>query len=182
MRGVALAWGLCAGTAGGLRAQTPFTSAGLGFPVPTVDARAAALGGARVGLLGGTFSLGNPAELTEHALAGISISAAPEAVNIDGPSVSENTGRSRFSVVRALTPIGKWALGFGFGSELDQDWTLRFRDTLRIPVGNFPFEESREQDGGVSSIDLSLARRIGSLSVGISGQRLIGSLRKDFTR
>jgi len=46
-----------------LAAQTPVTSLGLGYPVPPLDARAAALGGTGMGLFGGSFSSRNPAEL-----------------------------------------------------------------------------------------------------------------------
>lgn len=163
-------------------AQEPATAAGLGYPVPPLDARAAALGGTGVGLLGGTFSLRNPAELTEHPAAGISLSMAPEALDLEALDGSVSTGRNRLSVVRAVVPLGRWAAGVGFGAEMDQDWTLRIQDTLVLSENRFPFEEVREHDGGISAIDLSLARQVGPLSFGVSGQRLTGALRQTFSR
>lgn len=164
-------------------AQTPATSVGLGYPTPPVDGRAAALGGAGVGLLGGTFTIGNPADLVEFSEASLSISAAPEGVSPEGaPAGAEDPGRSRFSTLRAVVPLGDWAVSVGFGSELDQDWKFTDRDTLDISTGRFPFEERRENDGGVSTVDLSVARSVGPLSVGVSYQRLTGSLRQDLER
>lgn len=167
----------------GADAQTPATSVGLGYPTPPVDGRAAALGGSDVGLLEGTFSIANPADLVEFSNASISVSAAPEAVSFEGlgPGVGD-TGRSRFSTLRAVVPLGEWAASVGFGSELDQDWKFVERDTLDISTGRFPVQERRENDGGVSTVDLSLARSIGPLSVGASYQLLTGSLRQDLER
>lgn len=163
------------------RAQSPSTSLGLGYPTPPVDGRAAALGGVGVGLLGGSFSIRNPADLVEFSEASLSLTAAPEGVTVEGVEDGE-TGRSRFSTIRAVLPLGEWAASVGFGSELDQDWKFTSRDTLEISSGRFPFEQRRESNGGISTIDLSLARRIGPLSAGISYQRLTGSLQQDLVR
>lgn len=161
---------------------TPYTAVGLGYPTPPVDARAAALGGVGVGLLGETFTVRNPADLVGFSEASLGISAAPEAVAVRGAEGDASSGRSRFSVIRAVVPLGRWRASFGFGSELDQDWSFRKTDTLRISTGDFPFEERRENDGGVSTIDVSVARRVGPLSVGVSYQRLTGELRQDLFR
>lgn len=166
--------------AGATAAQTPATSVGLGYPVPPLDARAAGLGGAGVGLLEGTFSIANPADLVEFSRASLSVSPAPEAVSPEG--AGGNSGRSRFSTLRAVVPLGEWAASVAFGSELDQDWKFTDRDTLDISTGRFPFEERRENDGGVSTVDLSLARSVGPLSLGVSYQHLTGNVRQDLER
>lgn len=160
----------------------PFTGVGLGYPVPPVDGRAAALGSSGVGLLGGSFTLRNPAELVVHGQSGIAVTLAPESVDLEGPGGTNDVGRSRFSVIRAVSRFGDWALGIGFGSELDQDFEVRLEDTLALSVGRFPFEEVRVHDGGVSSVDASLARRAGPLLVGVGFQRLMGSLRQETSR
>lgn len=164
------------------RGQTPFTAVGLGYPTPPVDARAAALGGVGVGLLGGSFTIRNPADLVTFAEPSLGVTAAPEGVTLTGPEGESESDRSRFSVIRAVVPLGAWAAGVGFGSVLDQDWAFRKRDTIALSTGSFPFEELRENDGGVSTFDLSVARRIGPLSVGVSGQRLSGNLRQVLDR
>lgn len=159
-------------------AQTPFTAVGLGYPSPPVDARAAGLGGVGVGLLEGTFTIRNPADLVTFPEPSLAVTAAPEGVTLTGPDGESDADRSRFNVIRAVVPLGEWAAAAGFGSYLDQDWSFRRRDTVSLSTGRFPFEELRENDGGVSTIDLSVARRIGPLSVGLSGQRLSGNLRQ----
>lgn len=163
-------------------AQQPATALGLGYPVPPLDARAAALGGTGVGLLYGSFSLRNPAEITEHRAVAISSSLAPEALTVESPGGSSSTGRTRHSVIRAIVPLQEWSVAVGFGGELDQGWNLVVQDTLDLSTGRLPFEETREHDGGLSAVDFSLARRLGPLSLGVSGQRLTGSLRQSFTR
>ncbi len=164
------------------RAQNPFTATGLGYPTPPVDARAAALGGVGTALAGGTFSIRNPADLVEFGDARMGVSAAPEGLTLRDATGEQETGRSRFSVIRAVVPLGSWAASVGFASELDQDWSFRDRDTLEISTGRFPFQERRTNDGGVSSIDLSLARSVGPVSVGVSWQKLTGDLRQSQVR
>lgn len=178
--GAALALAAVALGAGAAAGQTPATSVGLGYPVPPLDARAAGLGGTGVGLLDGSFAMGSPADLVQFSESSLSVSAAPEAVSLEGSG--EGTGQSRFSTLRAVVPLGEWAVSVGFGSELDQDWAFTTRDTLDISTGRFPFDERRENDGGVSTVDVSLARSVGPLSVGVSYQHLTGSLRQDLER
>lgn len=179
---VALAGWALAGAPRPAAAQTPSTAVGLGYPAVPVDARAAALGSTGIGLLGSTFSLRNPAELTEHPASGISITAQPEAVEVAEVDGGDDTGRSRFSTLRAVVRVDEWGVGVGFGSELDQDFVLRLQDTASLGVGRFPYEERREHDGGVSVVELSVARGVGPLSLGLAGQRLTGSLRQTFDR
>ncbi|MCY3598976.1 MAG: hypothetical protein OXN85_03245 [Gemmatimonadetes bacterium] len=163
-------------------AQTPLTAIGLGYPVAPVDGRSAALGGSGSGLLGGSYSLTNPADLLLHAEPGFSVSLATEGVTLEGESRSIDTGRGRFTTIRALVPQNDWAFSLAFGGEFDQDWSNILQDTLRLNDGAVPYEETREHNGGISTIDLSLARRLGPLGVGISAQRLTGSLRQSFFR
>lgn len=165
-----------------LSAQAPLTSVGLGYPVAPVDGRAAALGGSGNGLLGGSFTVGNPADLLLHEEPGFSVSLSREAVTVEGGGRSLDTGRGRVTAIRALVPYGGWAFSLAFGGEFDQDWSNILRDTLRLHDGAVPFEESREHDGGISAVDLSVARRMGPVGVGITAQRLTGSLRQSFFR
>jgi hypothetical protein len=168
--------------AGPAAAQIPITAIGLGYPVAPVDARAAALGSTGIGLLGGTFSLRNPADLSEHRRPGFGMALVAEDADVETESIPLDTGRQRFTVIRAIVPFAGWTVSVGFGSELDQDWSAQLADTLALDPGLVPFEELREHDGGISAVDLSLARRLGPFSVGVSGQRLLGSVRQSFVR
>ena len=165
-----------------LFAQTPLTAVGLGYPVAPVDGRSAALGGSGSGLLGGSYSVTNPADLLLHAEPGFSVSLASEGVTLQGDGPSLDTGRGRFTTIRALVPYNGWAFSLAFGGEFDQDWSNILQDTLRLNDGAVPYEETREHNGGISTIDASLARRLGPLGVGLSAQRLTGSLRQSFFR
>jgi hypothetical protein len=175
-------WVLGFAVAGPVAAQVPFTAIGLGYPVAPIDARAAALGSTGIGLLGGTYSLRNPADLSEHRQPGFGMAIVAEDADVKTATVPLDTGRQRFTVIRAIVPFADWTVSVGFGGELDQDWSAQLSDTLTLNEGSVPFEELREHDGGVSAIDLSLARRLGPLSLGVSAQRLLGSVRQSFVR
>ena len=183
-RGLAYALGL-----GGLllgapsaEAQVPFTAIGLGYPIRSVDARSLGLGGVSTGLLEGTSSLGNPADLTLHDSPVVSVTVAAENIDLKDDSGSQDTGRSWFPVVDAVIPLGGWAFRVGFGGLLDQDLSVILTDTLSTSFGRFEFEELRTRDGGLSQIDISAARRVGPVSVGFGVRRLTGSLRQTFRR
>ena len=163
-------------------AQVPASAVGLGYPVFPTDGRSSGLGGTTLGLLGETFSLGNPADMAQHANPGFALSFNAEGADIEGGGETLSTGRHRFNLVRAIAPFSDWAVGIAFGSAFDQDWSARFQDTLVLADGSVPFEETREHDGGISTIDVSLARRVGSLDVGVTASRWIGSLRQTFSR
>ncbi len=163
-------------------AQTPYTAVGLGYPIRSIDARAMTLGGVANGLLGGTFSLGNPADLTLHASAAVAAAIAGENITVKAAGGDQSAGRSWFPVIGAVVPIGDWAFRVGFGGLLDQDLGIILTDTLVTSIGRFEFEELRTRDGGVSQIDVSAARKLGPVSVGIGVQRLTGSLQQRLRR
>jgi hypothetical protein len=163
-------------------AQTPFTAVGAGYPIRSIDARAMSLGGVTNGLLGGTLSLGNPADLTLHASAAVAAAIAGEDITLKATGGDQSTGRSWFPVIGAVVPIGDWAFRVGFGGLLDQDLAIILTDTLSTSIGRFEFEELRTRDGGVSQIDVSAARKLGPVSVGIGIQRLTGSLQQRLRR
>jgi hypothetical protein len=163
-------------------AQMPVTGLGLGYPVPALDARAAALGGTGMGFLGGSLSSRNPADLQGFRRPTLGLTFAPEAITVDSPGGSQTTGRSRVAIVQAAVPIRSWTFGLGFTAGLDMDWGVNLQDTLRSSFGTFPYDERREHDGGVSMVTLTAAREVGGFSVGIDGSILTGSLRQSFFR
>lgn len=182
MRKLALFAALFVGSVSALAAQAPVTSLGLGYPVTPLDARAAAMGGTGLGLIGGTLSGRNPADMRGFARPTLGITYAPEAVDVKSPGASQTTGRSRLAIVQAVVPLRSWTVGLAFASGLDQDWSVSLQDTLETSFGDFPFDERREHDGGVSMVTLGVAKQIGDFSVGIDGSLLTGSLRQTFFR
>ena len=162
--------------------QTPVTAVGLGVPVAPVDARAAALGGTGLGLLGGSLSARNPADMGFFTRPVLGITYAPESVSVEGPEGSLDTGRSRLAILRGAIPFDGWTVGVAFASELDQDWEVVFNDTLTSPLGTFPFLERRQSNGGVSSVNLTATRRLGPVSIGAEYGILTGSRQVQFLR
>jgi hypothetical protein len=177
---IALALGLLAVTPA--VAQTPVSALGLGVPIPSIDARAAALGGTGLGLPDGSLSARNPADIALFEQPVLGITYAPEGVTVKGAEGSLSTGRSRLGVLRGAVPIGDWAVGLAFAPELDQDWQVSFSDTLVSEDGTFPFTEQRSHDGGVSSVNLTAARRLGRLSLGAEYAIITGRLQQRFRR
>jgi len=163
-------------------AQTPATDLGLGYPVPPLDARAAALGGTGIGLFGGSFSSRNPADLTMFSSPAVGGTLAPEAVTLKTIQGDQSLGRSRLAVIQGVLPYRQWRLGFNVNSELDQDWDTLLTDTLETGFGDYPYLESRQHDGGVSSVGIGVAYRMGPLSLGVEGSALTGNARHVFRR
>ncbi|MFW6085370.1 MAG: hypothetical protein ACODAA_09160, partial [Gemmatimonadota bacterium] len=168
--------------AGSAFAQTPATAVGLGVPVPPIDARAAALGGTGIGFETGSVSARNPADIGLYRQPVLGITYAPEGVSVKGDAGDADSGRSRVAVLRGAIPFDEWAAGVAFAGELDQDWQLSFLDTLSVEAGTFPFTEQRSQDGGLSSVNFTLARRFGTLSVGAEYAIVTGRLQQSFRR
>ena len=165
-----------------LLGQTPTTDLGLGYPVVPLDARAAALGGTGMGLFAGSFASRNPADLTMFSTPAIGATLAPESVDLKTVDGDAAIGRSRLAVIQAVFPYQQWRFGFNINSELDQDWDVILTDTLETGFGDYPYVESRQHDGGVSSVGLSAAYRLGPLGLGVEGSVLTGNLRQIFRR
>lgn len=167
-----------------LDAQTPFTAVGLGYPVPADDARSAAMGGVGVALLGGTVSASNPADLSVLPGLLMNVTAAPEKVELDmGRDVEQSFGHTRFSMMRVVVPVGRdWTLSGAVKPLLDQDWEVLITDTLSVDGDKFPFRERRRSNGGTAAVELSGARRIGPLSLGLSAERVVGGVEQSFRR
>lgn len=163
-------------------AQTPVTALGLGVPVSPIDARSAALGGTGIGFETGSVSARNPADIALYRQPVLGITYAPEGVSVKGDAGDADSGRSRVAVLRGAIPFDEWAAGVAFAGELDQDWQVSFVDTLSIEDGAFPFTEQRSQDGGLSSVNLTLGRRLGPVSLGAEYAIITGRLQQTFRR
>ncbi len=184
-RGVLLAaavWALAGIVPMPVTAQTPVSAVGLGVPVPSIDARAAALGGTGLGLRNGSLSARNPADIALFGRPALGITYAPEGVSVQGEDGSVDTGRSRMAVLRGAVPFDGWAVGVAFASELDQDWQVEFSDTLSTTDGTFPFTEQRAQDGGISSVNLTAARSLGRVALGVEYAILSGRTQQRYRR
>lgn len=184
LAGAAAALSLLALTPGRLGAQTPFTAVGLGYPVPAEDGRSAAMGGSNVALLGGTATASNPADLAPVSRLLMNVTLAPERVDLNaGGGEAQRFGHTRVSLMRVILPVGRdWTLSAAVKPILDQDWEVLIQDTLSVGGDRFPFSERRRSNGGASALEVSGARRLGPVSVGISVERVLGGLEQSFRR
>ncbi len=157
---------------------------GLGRPVRPLDARARAMGGAAVVLHGGNLSAVNPAALGGLENPGFWIAFAPESRDVEGDRVSGDVDTEDFTLGRFGTPFsGGWAVSVAFGSFIDQDWAVRFIDTLEVSTGEVEFEETRTSDGGIAQFRVDLARRLSDrLSLGLAGILYSGEAKRRVDR
>ncbi len=138
-------------------AQSLFATRGMGLPVAPVDARARALGGIGVGLLGFHTSLVNPAEIGGLRRRGVSASLQPVAASseIDGES-GDFTG-SRFPGIRILFPFGtRLTASLGYGGLLEQSWGIEIEERELVGSDSVDVRDVIESTGGVSQLSLAM--------------------------
>jgi hypothetical protein len=84
--------------------------------------------------------------------------------------------------MQGVLPYRQWRFGLNVNSELDQDWDVLLTDTLETGFGDYPYIESRQHDGGISSVGVSVGYRLGPIGFGVEGSALTGNLRQVFRR
>jgi len=159
-------------------------SAGLGRLVRPLDAHARGMGSAAVAVHGGNLSAVNPASLARVRLPGFWLTLMPESRSVKGDVLSGDIETADFPLGRLVIPFGeRWVVGFGFGSFLDQDWSVEFMDTLRLSSEDIPYIETRSSDGGVSQLRFELAGVFSARwALGVSGLYYTGEVRRSVER
>lgn len=167
-------------------AQSILDAAGLGVPVSSMDARAQALGGVGIGLLGEAILASDPSASANVTLGTIVMTAAPSWVSYSNSETGE-TGSfqaAHFPLVGIAYPA--FHLGvvtFSFESVMDQRY--RGEEPASIPLGDtlLAVTDSFTSAGGISRIRLGLARNVGKgVAVGLSVARYGGSLTRRLVR
>jgi hypothetical protein len=106
-------------------AQSLFGTRGLGVLVPPIDARAAALGGIGVGLIGFHTSLTNPAEIAGVTRRGVSAVLQPVSTTAEFDGAEDNLSATRFPVLRIIYPFSpRLVASLAYGSYLEQSWQV----------------------------------------------------------
>lgn len=142
---------------GAASAQSLFGMRGMGIPVAPVDARARALGGMGIGLLGLNASLANPADVAGLTRRGIVAVLQPGSAS---PEVAGSTGNleaSRFPLVRLIYPFGRLVATLGYGSFLEQSWGIRQTGIERYGADSVDVTDIIESTGGLSRLALGAA-------------------------
>src|SRR5690606_33064663 len=140
-------------------AQSLFSTRGLGVPVAPVDARARALGGIGVGLIGWNGTLANPAEAAGVLRRGVVAAMQPSRRSVEFGGEQDDLGGTRFPLIRAVQPLGSTglALAVGYGGFLDQNWAVV--DEGAETIGGQPLRtrDLVESTGGVAQARLDVA-------------------------
>lgn len=166
------------------RAQSLFSARGLGLPVAPVDARARALGGIGVGLLGLNTSMVNPAELAGFSRRGVTGVLQPTYTDITIGDANDKVSGTRFPLVHAVLPVGqRVVLGLGYGAAYDQFWSIQLQDTVMIGTSRVGVTDVVRSDGGLGQARLTAAVSLArSFSIGAAVGLYTGSLERQVDR
>lgn len=166
------------------QAQSLFSTRGLGVPLLPLDARARALGGIGVGLLGLNTSLVNPADVAGLSWRGVAAVVQPWSGSAELGDESGDIDGTRFPLIRLLLPVSsRTVLSLGFGSTLEQSWAVEIDGFQQLGPDSVPTQDLIESSGGISQISLGISYALSSaFAVGVSGGIYTGNLERTITR
>lgn len=165
-------------------AQSLLASRGLGYVIPPVDARARGLGGAGLALPGGGLSLVNPAAVAAFPAPAITVSFQPDFYTASIPGAESDGSTARFPLLHAVFPFGRsWTFSAGFGSYLDQTWSVERADTLQLAERDVEFTDRFISRGGVTRLRGGAAYSVTErLTVAVAADLYTGSVRDTLSR
>jgi hypothetical protein len=165
-------------------AQSLFGTRGLGVPAPPVDARAAALGGIGVGLIGFNPSLINPAEVAGIGRRGVSAVLQPVSTSADVDGAEDGTAATRFPVLRMIYPVNERLVGsLSWGSYLEQSWAIATQSQQQLDGQNVTVNDVLRSSGGVAQLRLGAAYAISpTFAVGAAAGLLTGNIERVASR
>ncbi|HET9984670.1 MAG TPA: hypothetical protein VFQ38_13830 [Longimicrobiales bacterium] len=184
MRRAAILTLLCVAAAVPARAQSLYSTRGLGAPVAPVDARARALGGIQTGLIGFSLGMGNPADAAGIVYRGALATIQPSTRNMELDGQSSTVSGTRFPLVRALFPFrNRFVASLGFGSYLDQTWGVIRSSTEVLGDESVNVQDMVRSTGGISQVRLGVSYSLSpSFAVGVAGGAYVGGLDREVTR
>lgn len=164
--------------------QSLLSTRGLGVPIAPVEARARALGGASIGLLGVSPSLGNPAGVAGTGFRGVAVAMQPTMRDVEFAGRAGSIDATRFPLVRILYPAsGRMTATLAYGSFLDQTWAVETEGTAVIGSDTVPTTDLVESTGGLAQLHLGAAYTVSSaLALGASIGIYTGDLQREITR
>ncbi len=173
-------------TVQGAAGQSLFNAVGIGTPMDPLDARAVALGGMGIGLLGGNMLPTDPAAAAGLGLPTMLMTARPSWVKFDrsAPSESGSFQSTLFPLMGLAYPLPHvGVLSLTLGSVLDQRFRANRSEQVTLYDTTTTVRDVYLSQGGVSAIRLGLARNLGSnLSIGLIYGRYTGSTTKRLER
>lgn len=165
-------------------AQSLFATRGLGMPVPATDARARALGGIGVGLLGLNTSLVNPAEMAGAASRGVSAALQPLVGSAEANGVNGDLAATRFPLLRVIYPVGeRLVASVGYGGFLEQSWAVSRTGTETVGDEELTTRDVVQSIGGVAQATVGFAYTATPwLSLGVAAGLYTGTLERRVSR
>jgi hypothetical protein len=167
-----------------LAGQSLFATRGLGLPTAPVDARARALGGIGLGLLGLNTSLVNPADVAGLGRRGIAAVLQPGTASAEIGGETGDLDASRFPVVRVMYPFSsRLVASIGYGSMLEQSWGVTEDRVEEIGADSVAVTDVIQSTGGIARMSIGVAYQVApSLSIGLAGGMHTGNLDRRITR
>jgi len=164
-------------------AQSLFSARGLGVPIDPIDARARALGGIGVGLIGVNPALINPAELG-GGRRGVTAVLQPTSHALQLGAAEGDVSASRFPLIGILYPVSpRLSLGLGYAGYLEQSWAVRTTGEVVVGGEAVEVEDVVQTVGGLGQIRASAAYALSeSFAVGVAGGAMSGSLDRTAAR
>ncbi|HUF49974.1 MAG TPA: hypothetical protein VMN60_04015 [Longimicrobiales bacterium] len=165
-------------------AQSLFSIRGLGVPVPPVDARATALGGIGVGLIGFHTSLTNPAELAGVSRRGVSAALQPMRATSAVDGVEDNVDASRFPLMSVIYPVSRRIVASAaYGAYLEQSWGVTTASEVAIGERTYGVTDVLRSRGGIAQLRVNVAYQLSpTLALGVGGGLLTGNVERVATR
>lgn len=181
----ALILGLFLAPAGGLAGQSLLGTQGLGVPLEPMDARARAMGSVGVGLFGGGLSPLDPSSAVGLLIPTLNLTFQPYWGSGSWDGQSADGRGTRFPVLGVAYPVGRLQgmVTLTFGGYMDQYWQVEAKGTQELDGEPTPVTNSYRSDGGISSLTLGWAQRIGPrLAVAVGAGYHTGSVTRTFLR
>lgn len=165
-------------------AQSLFTTRGLGTPMLAADARALALGGVGVGLLGFNLALDNPADIAGVQRRGASATMQPSWNKVELDGASADLGGTRFPMVRVVFPATRrLTASLSYSSYLDQNWAVPVTGEEVLGNDTIGVSDLVQSLGGIAQLRMGFAYQLTeSLVLGAGGGIFTGSIDRSITR
>ena len=171
-----LAGVVLAGTRPARAQDSQFGIRGLGIPGRWESVRARTTGGAFAAF--DAASALADAAMVESTVLTSTLVVAPSFRSVDTPFGDADLRATRFPLFTVSGTIGRWAVGGGFSTYLDNSYEVITRDSALVRGEMVSFVDDFASDGGVSDIRFAVARRIGPrLALGLGLHAMTGSAR-----
>jgi len=170
---------------GPVAAQSLIGSRGLGLPIEAANARARALGGEGLGLLGGNLNPADLASSTGLLIPTMNFTLQPYWGTgvVEGESLTAQG--TRFPLLGLAYPIIdlNGMVTLTFSSFMDQRWQAEEDGTVILSGVPTPVTNTFKSEGGIAALRLGWAQRLGrSLSLAVSAGVHTGSTTRTYTR